>query len=140
MLMNLGGTTNDSHFVLERIGRGGFLNEKGCENMNQNKYLEYYLDSRIYSSEEVQRSIDETKKEFPNKKVKVSIALNDFGMYIITFKFENKNTYFNKIKIKLWRKVKKTLMLDPGSKDRLEQYSGKNRYGQYKATKTYRPY
>lgn len=108
--------------------------------MNQNKYLEYYLDSRIYSSEEVQKSIDKTKKEFPNKKVKVSIALNKFGMYIITFKFENKNTFFNKIKIKLWKKVKKTLMLDTGSKDGLEQYSGKNCYGQYKATKTYRPY
>lgn len=108
--------------------------------MNQNKYLEYYLDSRIYSSEEVQRSIEETKKEFPNKKVEVSICLNDFGMYIITFKFENKNTYFNRIKIKLWRKVKKTLLLDTGSKSRLERYCGENRYGQYKATKTYRPY
>lgn len=108
--------------------------------MNQNKYLEYYLDSRIYSSEEIQKSIDETKKEFSNKKVKVSIALNKFGMYIITFRFENKNTFFNKIKIKLWKKVQKTLLLETVNKSRLEQYSGENRYGQYKATKTYRPY
>lgn len=108
--------------------------------MYKNKYLEYYLDSRIYSSEEVQKSIDETKKEFPNKNVKVNITLNDFGVYIITFEFENKNTYFNRIKIKLWRKFKKTLLLDSGSKSRLEQYSGEKRYGQYKATKTYRPY
>ncbi len=107
---------------------------KGCENMEQ-KYLEYYLDSRIYSSEEVQQSIEETKKEFPNKKVKVTIALNDFGMYIITFKFENKNTYFNKIKIKLWQKFRKPLMLDNGNR------SGERRYGQYKkSTKIYRPY
>lgn len=108
--------------------------------MEQNKYLEYYLDSRIYSSEEVQKSIDETKKEFFNKNVKVSIALNDFGVYIITFKFENKNTYFNRIKIRLWKKFRKPLLLDSGGKSRLEQYSGKNSYGQYKTTKTYRPY
>lgn len=108
--------------------------------MTQNKNLEYYLDSRIYSGEEVQKSIEETKKEFPNKKVKVKIALNEFGMYIITFKFENKNTFFNKIIIKMWRKFKRTLMLDNGEQNRLEQYSGKKCYGQYKETKTYRPY
>lgn len=108
--------------------------------MYKNKCLEYYLDSRIYNSEEVQKSIDETKKEFPNKKVKVSIALNDFGVYIITFKFENKNTFFNRIKIKLRKKFKKPLLLGNGNQDRLEQYSDKKRYGQYKSTKTYRPY
>lgn len=108
--------------------------------MNQNKNLQYYLDSRIYSSEEVQKSIEETKKEFPNKNVKVSVALNNFGMYIITFEFENKNTFFNRIKIKLWKRFKKTLLLDSGNKNRLEQYSGERRYGQYKDTKTYRPY
>ncbi len=97
--------------------------------MEQNKNLEYYLDSRIYSSEEVEKSIEETKKEFPNKNVKVNIALNDFGMYIITFKFETKNTYFNKIKVKLWRKFRKT----PSIKE-------PKKYGQYKATKTYHPY
>lgn len=103
--------------------------------MENHKYLEYYLDSRIYSSEEVQKSIDETKKEFPNKKVEVNIALNDFGVYIITFKFENKNTYFNKIKIKFWKKFRKPLLLDNGNENKIEK-----RYGQYKATKTYRPY
>lgn len=108
--------------------------------MNENKNLEYYLDSRIYSSEEVQKSIEETKRQFPNKKAKVSIGLNDFGMYIITFAFKNKNTYFNRIKIKLWTKLKNTLMVENGNKSRLEQYYGKNRYGQYKKTKTYKPY
>ena len=108
--------------------------------MEQNKQLEYYLDSRIYSSEEVQKSIIETKKEFPNKKVKVNIALNEFGVYIITFTFENKHTYFNRIKIRLWRKFKKPLLLNNGNQSRLEKYSGENRYGQYKATRTYRPY
>lgn len=108
--------------------------------MKPNKNLEYYFDSRIYSSEDVKQSIEETKREFPNKKVKVSIALNQFGMYIITFQFENKNTFFNRIVIKLWKKFKKTLLLDAGSQERLERYSGERRYGQYKATKTYKPY
>lgn len=101
--------------------------------MQPNKNLEYYLDAKVYSGEEVQKSIEETKKEFPNKKVKVSIALNEFNMYIITFQFENKNNFFNKIMIKIWTKFKKTLLLDNGDKN-------KKQYGQYKETKTYRPY
>lgn len=108
--------------------------------MAQNKNLEYYLDSRIYSKEEVQQSIEETKKEFSNKNVKVKVTLNDFGMYIITFEFENKNPLFNKIIIKIWRRFKKTLMLENGEKNRYEQYSGKKCYGQYKETRTYKPY
>lgn len=108
--------------------------------MEQNRNLEYYLDSRIYSSEDVQQSIEKTKKEFPNKKVKVNIALNEFGMYIITFQFENKNTFFNRMVIRIWSKFKKRLLLSAGSQNRFEQYSGEKRYGQYKATKTYKPY
>lgn len=53
--------------------------------MNKNKYLEYYMDSKIYSKEEVQKSIDNTKKEFSSKKVNVQVYLNEFGVYIITF-------------------------------------------------------
>lgn len=139
-LINLGGTTKDSHFVLERIGRGGFLYEKGCVEMSQTKSIEYYLDSKIYSSEEVQKSISETKKQFSHKKVKVSLSLNNFGVYVITFQFESRSTYFDKIKIKFRKKFSKALLLERGNKDRLEQYSGENRYGQYKSTRTYRPY
>lgn len=64
--------------------------------MEKNKNLEYYLDSKI-SGEELQRSIEQTKKQFPNKKAEVRIGLNEFGMYVITFKFENKKTFFSKI-------------------------------------------
>lgn len=96
--------------------------------MEKNKNLEYYLDSSIYSGEEIQKNIEKTKKEFPNKKVKVSIGLNEFGMYIITFQFENKNSILGKIKIWFWKKFQKIPLLE-----------GKQ-YGQYKATKTYRPY
>lgn len=108
--------------------------------MAQNKNLEYYLDSRIYSKEEVQQSIEDTKKEFSNKNVKIKVTLNDFGMYLITFEFENKNTFFNKIILKIRRRFKKTLLLENGEKNRLEQYSGKKKYGQYKETRTYKPY
>ncbi len=108
--------------------------------MYQNKNLEYYLDSRIYSNEEILKSIEETKKEFSNKKVKVDVKLNDFGVYVITFQFENKNNFFRKITIKFWKKFKNTLWLENDNKSRLEKYYGEKRYGQYKSTGTYRPY
>lgn len=125
--------------------------------MNTNKYLEYYLDSKIYTNEEVQKSIDETKKEFPNKNVKVSVYLNEFGVYIVTFEFENKNTFFNRIKIKFKRKQRNKLMIEGKEKNikskktkeqkvqekiqkRFDRYSGNNNYGRYKNTGIYRPY
>lgn len=76
----------------------------GCVKMERNKNLEYYLDGKI-SGEEMQKSIEQTKKQFSNKKIEVRIALNEFGMYIITFKFENKNNFFNKILKKRERKI-----------------------------------
>ena len=79
--------------------------------MNRNKCLEYYLDSRIYNQEEVQKNIDETKKEFPNKKIAVDITINKFGMYVITFYFENKNTIFNIIRIYFKKKRYERLLL-----------------------------
>ena len=129
--------------------------------MDTNKYLEYYLDSKIYTNEEVKKSIEETKKEFPNKNVRVNVTLNEFGVYIITFKFENKNTYFSKIKILLRRKRADKLMLEEKIEDkrqrdiqrksknlkeqqkvqnRISKYFGNNLYGQYKSTGVYHPY
>jgi len=108
--------------------------------MKQKKCLEYYLDSRIYNQEEVQKSIEETKKEFPKKEIKVEIEINSFGMYIITFYFENKNTIFNKIKVYFRRKREKNLLLQENNKEnRIEKYYG-HKYGKYKATRTYKPY
>lgn len=122
--------------------------------MKNNKYLEYYMDSQIYSVEDVKNSIDKTKKEFPNKNVKVTIGLNSFGMYIITFEFEDKNTFFNRIRIFFKRKEKKEiLMLEDGIESskfekeqeklqkRFEKYSSDIiSYGKYKSTGLYRPY
>lgn len=101
--------------------------------MNRSKCLEYYLDSKLYGSKEIQDSIDKTKKEFLNKNVYVDIYLNDFGMYVVTFYFENKNNYFNKIKFKFKKRNKSK------AKIRLEKYYGNN-YGQYKSTGIYKPY
>ena len=56
----------------------------------KNKYLEYYMDSKIYGKDEVQKSIEDTKKEFPNKEIEVQVNLNEFGVYIIKFTFKNK--------------------------------------------------
>ncbi len=96
--------------------------------MYQSKSLEYYLDSRIYSSEQVQESIEETKKQFPNKKIKVTIGLNEFEVYVVTFKFENKNNYLEKLKTNLSNKFK-----------RPDNFKEKV-YGQYKPTSIYKPY
>ena len=96
--------------------------KKDVKRMKGNKNLEYYLDSRIYSTKEIEESMRRTKKEFPNKKIEVSIALNDFGVYIITFKFENKNNYLNK----MWEKMK------PAKRQ--------VKYGSYNSEKIYEPY
>ncbi len=112
--------------------------------MNQTKYLEYYMDSKIYNKDEVQKSIDETKKEFPNKQIDVQVHLNNFGVYVITFTFKNRNRFIKNIFIKLKLKKKNKLLLTENTKkdkvqERYEKYNNKV-YGQYKATHTYRPY
>ena len=120
--------------------------------MNNEKCLEYYMDSKRYSKEDVERNIEETKKEYPKKRMKVDVSLNNFGVYVITFRFENKNTIFSRIVLFLKRKLKKTLLLQDRNiikknkkikqskeKSRLEKYYG-HTYGQYKTTKTYKPY
>lgn len=114
--------------------------------MNKTKYLEYYMDSKIYSKDEVQKSIDETKKEFPNRQIDVQVHLNKFGVYIITFIFNKKNSFIRNIFIKLRLKKKNKLLLTEKSEEkqdkiqkRFEKYNNKT-YGQYKATHTYRPF
>lgn len=135
--------------------------------MDTSKYLEYYLDSKIYSNDEVQKSIDETKKEFPNKNIKVNVSLNEFGVYVVTLEFENKNTFFNRIKIKFRKKQKNKLLIEEEKinknlvnmseknikikktkeqrkqekiQKRFDRYSGNNNYGKYKSTGIYHPY
>lgn len=130
----------------------------------KNKHLEYYMDSKIFSENEVQKSIDDTRKEFPNKEIEVQVSLNKFGVYVITFTFKNKNNFIKNIFIKLKMKKKTKLLLTENintkketkginqilsidkenskkskEQSRLEKYYGK-KYGAYKQTHTYRPY
>lgn len=79
--------------------------------MSTSKCLEYYLDSRIYNYEQVQKNIDEAKKEFPKQDITVEVKMNQFGMYIITLYLKNKNTIFNKIKVYLKKKSKNKILL-----------------------------
>ena len=79
--------------------------------MNKSKCLEYYLDSRKYNYQDVQESIDETKKEYANRNVTVDINVNQYGMYVITFYFKNKNTFFNRIKVFLKKRKQNRLLL-----------------------------
>ena len=83
--------------------------------MNKSKCLEYYLDSKVYDYESIQKSIDKTKKEYENKEVEVKIELNKYGMYIITFYFKNKDTLFNRIRL-LFRKKNKLMLYEKNKK------------------------
>lgn len=87
----------------------------------KSKCLEYYLDSKIYNDMEVQESINETKKEFKNKEISVEVSLNCYGVYIITFYFENKDTLFNKIKIIFKKKQKTTYLLKENNEIKNEE-------------------
>ena len=117
--------------------------------MNSNKYLEYYLDSKIYTYEEIKENIEKIKKEFPNKNVETNITLNNFRVYIVTFKFQNKDTYFRKIKnqLSIYEEIKNNAnnkkQIQKNKKDkvksRFEKYSNYT-YGKYKPTKIYHPY
>lgn len=116
---------------------------------NASKCLEYYLDSKVYNYEDVEKNIEETKKDFPKKKFTVNVTINSFGMYVITFIFENKETWFSKII--LYFKRKKVLLLQEENANnknnnfekeenkRLEK-AYRNQYGKYKSTGIYKPY
>lgn len=108
--------------------------------MKENKQIEYYLDSRNYTNEEVEKSINETKKEFPNKNVKANVTLNEFGVYVVTFEFENKENFLNKIKIFFTKNKSKEQRKSEKIQKRFEKYSKSNVYGKYKSSGIYHPY
>ena len=104
--------------------------------MNKWKCLEYYLDSKIHDYKSVQKSIDETKKEYEKKEVDVKVELNRYGMYIITFYFKNKDTFFNKVRL-FFRRKNNLLLYE---KNKNYENNQKSQYGKYKQTKKYKPY
>ena len=85
------------------------------------KCMEYYFDSNIYDEREVNENIKLKKLEFPKKKIKTTIKLNKYGIYIARLEFEN-----NEIAI-----IK--------NKKRNNNNTSKKIYGQYKETKKYTP-
>ena len=56
--------------------------------MLKQKIVESYFDSKIYSNQEILRSIEETKKEYSKKIVDIDIRLNEFGVYVVTYYFK----------------------------------------------------
>ena len=101
--------------------------------MNNSKCLVYYLDSKKYNYESVQKSIDETKKEYSKKHIDVDVQINNFGMYVITFYIKNKNTFFNKIRL-FFRRKNKLLLQEKNVKKE------ERKYGEYKSGTIYHPY
>ena len=105
--------------------------------MKKQKILENYFASNLYSNQEIQQSIEETKKEFANKIVDVDINLNEFGVYVVTYYFKTNENIFRRIMVKIKSKGKKNKQKLLQS--RIEKYSN-NQYGKYKETKSYKPY
>ena len=138
--------------------------------MLKQKILEDYFDASTYSNQEILQSIEETKKEFSKKIINVDINLNEFGVYVVTYYFKNKNNILQKIMVKLKgknkknKKSKKILLNERNetineykedkiiehkkTKEEKEQDKIKarmekytgNKYGMYKQTGTYKPY
>lgn len=80
--------------------------------MKNQKVLENYFDSRIYNNQEIEEAISKTKKEFERKIVNVNISLNEFGVYVVTYYFKNKENLLQKFVIKIkQRKNKKQMLL-----------------------------
>ena len=75
--------------------------------MLKQKIVEDYFDASMYSNQEILQRIEETKKEFSKKIVNVDINLNEFGVYVVTYYFKNKNNVFQKRKEKSFIKRKK---------------------------------
>lgn len=101
------------------------------------KCLEYYLDSKVYDRWAVEKTIQQAKQEFPEKEADISIYLNEWGVYVVTLYFRNKNNFLQNVNDKI--KPKRI------EKKHKPEYSYQNnlqpkKYGQYKSTGTYRPY
>ena len=79
--------------------------------MLKQKIVEDYFDASMYSNQEILQRIEETKKEFSKKIVNVDINLNEFGVYVVTYYFKNKENLFQKIVVKIKQRKKKKQML-----------------------------
>lgn len=101
--------------------------------IKERKCLEIYLDSKQNGNEEIEKKIKEARKEFPKKEISTHVSLNEFGMYVITLDFRNRDNYWNRLRER--RNARKTLLIE----EKMLNNNQKN-YGEYKATKTFKPY
>ena len=80
------------------------------------KCVEYYFDSKKYDKFEVLENMKKEQLEFERKKAKISVYLNDYGIYVATLKFINNEISIinskiipiieDKMKIKIKRKTR----------------------------------
>lgn len=106
---------------------------------NQGKCIEYFFDSKTFTKEQLLKSIEEAKQEFPNKKVESNLFLNQWGVYILKINFTDKIEYVGNFKEK--RRNKKVLLLTEKNRKVSEKRTSliNRKYGQYKKTGEYRP-
>ena len=115
--------------------------------LRENKCLEYFLDSQVFSRDKLQEIVNKTKREFPEKQIEPKLYLNNWGVYILKIEFKDKDNYLNRMKER--KRNRKILMLNEKNEKikekRVQEEIKKERakhvkYGQYKETKTYKPF
>ncbi len=106
---------------------------------HEGKCIEYYFDSKTFTKDQLIKSIEEAKLEFPSKKVESNLFLNQWGVYILKINFKDKIEYVENFKEK--RKNRKVLLLTEKNRKVSEKRTSllNRKYGQYKKTGEYRP-
>lgn len=128
--------------------------------IEEKKTVELIMDPHTYSQEEMIENIENAICEFSNKEVRVTIAINEWGVYVVTLDYMDKDTRINKMKYrrKLNKKKKVLKRYKEKIREMLEEtqnqientvltsqvltmpkYKNKD-YGVYKETGIYRPY
>lgn len=65
------------------------------------KCMEYYFDAKNYNKIEILQALEEElKKEFLNKKAKIRIQKNAYGIYVASLIFQNKRKKKEKLNLK----------------------------------------
>ncbi len=106
---------------------------------NEGKCIEYYFDSKTFTKEKLMKNIEEAKAEFPNKKVKPELFLNQWGVYVLKINFTDKIKYMAEIKKKR-KNHKVSILTEKNRKLSQKRTSIFNReYGQYRKTGEYKP-
>ena len=104
--------------------------------MENVKTVQYFFDSRNFNQIEVINNLEkEIEKSFENKKAKMNITLNSFGVYVATLTFEKKKRFVNKN-----NKIVKPKAIKLSKYEKLVNSEEERVYGKYKTTKEFRPY